>query len=62
MLVEIERQKQVQIQIGSSIIVDETEREIRQVGQNVQLLAQELAVVKMTMSGDREMVEDAKQQ
>ncbi|KAJ2772550.1 hypothetical protein IWQ57_001716 [Coemansia nantahalensis] len=61
-LVEIERQKAVQIQIGSSIIADETEREVRAVGQSVQRLAQELAVVKMTMSGDREMVEDAKQQ
>ncbi|KAJ2716564.1 hypothetical protein H4R19_000572 [Coemansia spiralis] len=61
-LVDIERQKAVQIQIGSSIIADETERAVKEVGQSVQRLAQELAVVKMTMSGDREMVEDAKHQ
>ncbi|KAJ1800334.1 hypothetical protein LPJ59_001178 [Coemansia sp. RSA 2399] len=60
MLESIERQKQVQIQIGSSIIVDETEKEVKKMAKRVQTLAQELEVVKMTLGGDRERVDDAK--
>ncbi|KAJ1664034.1 hypothetical protein IW140_004387 [Coemansia sp. RSA 1813] len=60
MLESIERQKQVQIQIGSSIIVDETEKEVKKMAKRVQALAQELEVVKMTLAGDRERVDDAK--
>ncbi|KAJ2718768.1 hypothetical protein GGI07_005594 [Coemansia sp. Benny D115] len=62
MLVEIERQKQVQIQIGSSILADETEKEMKEVSRTVQRLAQDLEVVRMTLSGDRERVDDAKAQ
>ncbi|KAI8318457.1 hypothetical protein GQ54DRAFT_314468 [Martensiomyces pterosporus] len=61
-LEEIERHKQVQIQIGDSIMTDETEKELKQVTRTVQKLAHELHVVKMTLAGDRERVDDAKQQ
>ncbi|KAJ2777379.1 hypothetical protein H4R18_005184 [Coemansia javaensis] len=62
MLCEIERHKQVQVQIGSSIMADETGREVQSVGRQVQRLGQELAVVRMTLAGDRALVEDARQQ
>ncbi|KAJ1731269.1 hypothetical protein LPJ72_004033 [Coemansia sp. Benny D160-2] len=60
MLESIEQQKQVQIQIGSTILVDETEKDVKQMAKRVQELAQELEVVKMTLGGDRERVDDAK--
>ncbi|KAJ2635678.1 hypothetical protein GGF40_003457 [Coemansia sp. RSA 1286] len=62
MLTEIERQKQVQIQIGSSIIVDETEKEMATVSQAIQRLSQELEVVRMTLHSDRDRVDESKGQ
>ncbi|KAJ2607080.1 hypothetical protein H4S08_004939 [Coemansia sp. RSA 1365] len=53
-------EKQKHMQIGSSIMADETEREVAEVGQAVQRLAQDLQVAKMTLAGDCERVEDAK--
>ncbi|KAJ2358938.1 hypothetical protein GGF43_000470 [Coemansia sp. RSA 2618] len=61
-LTAVEKQKQVQIQIGSSIMAEETEKEVKEVSRTVQRLAQELEVVKMTLSGDQTRVEDAKTQ
>ncbi|KAJ2074866.1 hypothetical protein GGI01_002022 [Coemansia sp. RSA 376] len=55
----IEQQKQAQLQIGSSIKADETEQELKAVARTIQRLGQELQVVKMTLGGDRERVEDA---
>ncbi|KAJ2886704.1 hypothetical protein FB639_001529 [Coemansia asiatica] len=62
MLTEIERQKQVQIQIGSSIIADETEKEMLTVTKAIQQLRQELEVVKMTLRSDRDLVDESKAQ
>ncbi|KAJ1881373.1 hypothetical protein LPJ57_001649 [Coemansia sp. RSA 486] len=62
MLTEIERQKQVQIQIGSSIIADETEKEVATVSQAIQRLSQELEVVRMTLHSDRDRVDESKGQ
>ncbi|KAJ2703627.1 hypothetical protein FB645_003834 [Coemansia sp. IMI 203386] len=62
MLTEIERQKQVQIQIGSSIIADETEKEMATVSQAIQRLSQELEVVRMTLHSDRDRVDESKGQ
>ncbi|KAJ2800789.1 hypothetical protein H4R20_003930 [Coemansia guatemalensis] len=59
-LAAVEKQKQVQMQIGSSIMADDTEREVEEVGRAVQRLAQDLQVAKMTLAADRERVEDAK--
>ncbi|KAJ2314885.1 hypothetical protein H4S02_002870 [Coemansia sp. RSA 2611] len=61
-LVAVERQKQVQIQIGHSIVADETEREAKAVAQAVQRLAQALSVAKLTLAGDRGRVDEAKAQ
>ncbi|KAJ2641789.1 hypothetical protein IW137_002951 [Coemansia sp. RSA 1287] len=61
-LTAVEKQKQVQIQIGSSIIAEETEKEVKEVSRTVQRLGQELEVVKMTLAGDQTRVEDAKTQ
>ncbi|KAJ2744021.1 hypothetical protein GGI20_003292 [Coemansia sp. BCRC 34301] len=61
-LLSIDREKQVQIQIGRSIIVSETEKELRSVAQTVQKLSQDLQVVRMTLGGDKERVEDASAQ
>ncbi|KAJ2322753.1 hypothetical protein GGI00_005829, partial [Coemansia sp. RSA 2681] len=58
----IERCKQVQLQIGSSIMADETERELRRMARAVQTLSQDLQVARMTLSGDRQRVEDARAQ
>ncbi|KAJ2078442.1 hypothetical protein H4R24_004465 [Coemansia sp. RSA 988] len=59
-LAAVEKQKHVQMQIGSSIMADETEREVTEVGRAVQRLAQDLQVAKMTLAADRERVEEAK--
>ncbi|PIA13183.1 hypothetical protein COEREDRAFT_83653 [Coemansia reversa NRRL 1564] len=59
-LAAVEKQKHVQMQIGSSIMADETEREVSEVGQAVQRLAQDLQVAKMTLAADCERVEEAK--
>ncbi|KAJ2453604.1 hypothetical protein EV183_002129 [Coemansia sp. RSA 2336] len=61
-LTSVEKQKQVQIQIGNTIMADETEKDVKQVGELIQRLAQELEVVKMTLTGDQARVEDAKAQ
>ncbi|KAJ2125835.1 hypothetical protein IW147_000606 [Coemansia sp. RSA 720] len=61
-LTAVEKQKQVQIQIGNSIIAEETEKEVKEVSRTVQRLGQELEVVKMTLAGDQTRVEDAKTQ
>ncbi|KAJ2457766.1 hypothetical protein GGF42_002480 [Coemansia sp. RSA 2424] len=58
----IERCKQVQLQIGSSIMADETERELRRMARAVQTLSQDLQVARMTLGGDRQRVEDARAQ
>lgn len=62
MLETIERQKQVQIQIGRSIIADETEKELQKISRTVQRLNQELEVAKMTLAADKDCVDDAKKQ
>ncbi|KAJ1900559.1 hypothetical protein LPJ66_001388 [Kickxella alabastrina] len=62
MLEDIERQKQVQIQIGSSILAGETEKEVKEVSRTVQRLSQELEVVRMTLGRDRDRVDDARAQ
>ncbi|KAJ2848775.1 hypothetical protein IWW36_003084, partial [Coemansia brasiliensis] len=43
-------------------MADETEKEVKQVTELIQRLAQELEVVKMTLTGDQARVEDAKAQ
>ncbi|KAJ2376761.1 hypothetical protein IW150_001784 [Coemansia sp. RSA 2607] len=60
MLLDIERQKQVQVQIGSSIVGDSTSREAGEVNGSIQRLAQELEIVRMTLASDRSVVDDAR--
>ncbi|KAJ1837222.1 hypothetical protein LPJ73_007471, partial [Coemansia sp. RSA 2703] len=60
MLLDIERQKQVQVQIGSSIVGDSTSREAGEVNGSIQRLAQELEIVRMTLTSDRSVVDDAR--
>ncbi|KAJ1718963.1 hypothetical protein LPJ53_006185 [Coemansia erecta] len=60
MLLDIERQKQVQVQIGSGIVGDSTSREAGAVAGRLQRLAQELEVVRMTLASDRGLVDDAR--
>ncbi|KAJ1999113.1 hypothetical protein GGI04_004711, partial [Coemansia thaxteri] len=59
-LESIERAKQVQLQIGSSLVADETETQVQQISRAIQRLGQELQVVRMTLGGDAERVDDAK--
>ncbi|KAJ2776394.1 hypothetical protein GGI15_004860 [Coemansia interrupta] len=60
MLLDIERQKQVQVQIGSGIAGDSTSREAGEVSSSIQRLAQELEIVRMTLASDRGLVDDAR--
>ncbi|KAJ2023687.1 Nucleoporin nup49/NSP49 (Nuclear pore protein nup49/NSP49), partial [Coemansia sp. S610] len=58
LLVEIEQQKQVQLQIGSSIVAEDTEHSLQRVSRSVQRLAQDLQLVKMTLNSDRHRVDE----
>ncbi|KAI9500569.1 Nucleoporin nup49/NSP49 (Nuclear pore protein nup49/NSP49) [Coemansia spiralis] len=60
LLEAIEKQKQVQVQIGNSIMVGETEKDVRQLTQRVQRSLEQLEVVKMTLMGDQDHVENTK--
>ncbi|KAJ1947989.1 hypothetical protein EC988_005359, partial [Linderina pennispora] len=60
LLEEIEQHKQVQVQIGEGIVVSDTEEGLKDISRTVQRLMQELSVVKMTLKGDRERVDEAK--
>ncbi|KAJ1938430.1 hypothetical protein FBU59_004439 [Linderina macrospora] len=60
LLEEIEQHKQVQVQIGEGIVVQDTEDGLKEISHTMQRLAQDLHVVKMTLKGDRERVDAAK--
>ncbi|KAJ2156595.1 hypothetical protein GGF46_005084 [Coemansia sp. RSA 552] len=62
LLEAIEKQKQVQTQIGQSIVASETEDAVTQITEQTAQLGQELAVVRMTLAGDQERIADARHQ
>ncbi|KAJ2894011.1 hypothetical protein GGI21_005345, partial [Coemansia aciculifera] len=60
MLESIERTKQAQIQVGTSIQADTISKAIKQMTGTVQHLGQDLHVTRMTLGSDRHLVDETR--